>query len=413
MLITPALARTTLADLIKDSTLPFVPDVLLKTKWLHHHGRILIGDKALRAFKDKAQWRYDDRDIRRAGHELAAIHADPQDLVEIAVLQRTRRLDYSQPPDPIPWREHIANRIHHVAHLRSLRQENAAAPDTVGDNGLPGGIPIDEVITHYASTSIGGLQPLRALTQHGTSWYMPRACADLLDRWEELELNLSDQARICSVCKSQGPRYGDWRQSNTTGFITLCPSCSVAAYQPYKGHLRGTAYNDLRRTMRADDYLCRLCQNSRAFSWDHCHDHGLVRGPICASCNTFEGKGLYFLQGEGSVQHLQECLGCSNQQTLPRRYRLDVATEHLQKTQRHGRCRSGSRVHDIDFHHGTHIFTLYCPAHGTRWTTQLTTAEVAAIVRDFLKTALPQQNQPADTPAPASGMSDLVTGPDT
>ncbi|MER6522613.1 endonuclease domain-containing protein [Streptomyces sp. NPDC001553] len=414
MLITPALARSTLADLIQNSALPFIPDVLLKTKWIRHHGHILIGDKALRAYKVKAQWRYDDRDIRRAGHELAAIDTDPEDLVEILVLDRTRRLDYSQPPDPITWREVIANRIHHAAYIRALRTDDSLGIDIIGDNGLPGGIPIDDVITHYATTSVGGLQPLRALTRHGTSWYLPRACADLLDRWQALELTLSDQARICSACKSQGPRYGGWRQPTSTGFDTLCPTCSATTYPPYEGQLRGTAYNDLRRALRADHYLCRLCQTSRAFSWDHCHDHGLIRGPICASCNVFEGKGISFLKGEGSVQHLQECLGCRNQQTLPRRYRLDVATEHLQKTQRHGRCRSGSRVHDIDFHHGTHTFNLYCPTHGTRWTTQLTTAEVADIVRDFLKMACPSKTNRLTARYPSSDdepMTDLLPAP--
>ncbi|MEV6497854.1 endonuclease domain-containing protein [Streptomyces prunicolor] len=29
----------------------------------------------------------------------------------------------------------------------------------------------------------------------------------------------------------------------------------------------------------------------RASVWDHCHEHGHVRGPVCPSCNTFEGKG--------------------------------------------------------------------------------------------------------------------------
>ncbi|NXY94460.1 hypothetical protein HYE82_08650 [Streptomyces sp. BR123] len=223
---------------------------------------------------------------------------------------------------------------------------------------------------------------------------MPRACADLLDRWEELELSLSDQARICSSCKSRGPRYGGWRQPTTTGYVTLCPDCSGAAYQPYKGHLRGVAYNDLRRTMRADDYLCRLCQASRAFTWDHCHDHGHVRGPVCASCNTFEGKGVRFLQGEGSILHLLECRGCREQQTLPQRYRLDIAGEHLHNTERHGRCRSQPHVWDHDLHHGTHNFTLACPSHGTRWTSKLTTAQIHELTRAVVAAALANDKRP-------------------
>ncbi|MGW4546312.1 endonuclease domain-containing protein [Streptomyces violaceorubidus] len=46
---------------------------------------------------------------------------------------------------------------------------------------------------------------------------------------------------------------------------------------PYDAHRR--------RGTRADDYLCRLCKESPA-AWDHCHEHGYVRGPRCGSCNT-------------------------------------------------------------------------------------------------------------------------------
>ncbi|MFF7602306.1 endonuclease domain-containing protein [Streptomyces mirabilis] len=64
----------------------------------------------------------------------------------------------------------------------------------------------------------------------------------------------------------------------------------------------------MRRTNRADEYLCALCRESRAFIWDRCHDHGYDRAPLCASCNTFEGKGVAFpRRKEGSVAHLLRC----------------------------------------------------------------------------------------------------------
>ncbi|WP_406016336.1 endonuclease domain-containing protein [Streptomyces sp. NBC_00984] len=80
----------------------------------------------------------------------------------------------------------------------------------------------------------------------------------------------------------------------------------------------------------ADDYLCWLCTTpQRAYYWDHCHDHGLVRGPVCASCNTFEGNGMVFVNRPGSVEHLLECTVCRAQHTLPRRHYEDVIRNHL------------------------------------------------------------------------------------
>ncbi|MGW6941356.1 endonuclease domain-containing protein [Streptomyces xanthophaeus] len=400
MLMSPELARDTLAELIQDCALPIRPDVLLKTKWIHNHGHIVIGGNAIRAFKDKARWRYDERDIRRAGHQLVSVTVDPQDLVEVQILRRERRADYSQPPDEADWRRGLAWQIHHAAFLRSYRAgDGIPSDDVINEHGLPGQITLDNVINHYANTSIGGLQPLRALTRTGpASWSLPRACTTLLDCSQALEQTLLEQAQICSSCKSQGPRYGGWRQPTTTGYVTLCPPCSGAAYQPYKGHLRGVAYRDLRRTMRADDYLCRLCQASRAFTWDHCHDHGHIRGPVCASCNTFEGKGVRFLQGEGSILHLLECRGCRDWQTLPQRYRLDIASEHLHNTERHGRCRSRPHVWDHDLHHGIHNFTLSCPSHYTRWTSKLTTAQIHELTRAVVTAALAGKTEKEASP---------------
>ncbi|WP_226651551.1 endonuclease domain-containing protein [Streptomyces hydrogenans] len=94
------------------------------------------------------------------------------------------------------------------------------------------------------------------------------------------------------------------------------------------------------RKLRADDYLCRLCQSSRASVWDHCHGHDLVRGPVCASCNTFEGKGLpeLLLRREEVVAHLLECSRCREERTLPPRFHAAVAGLHLEAEARHASC---------------------------------------------------------------------------
>ncbi|MGW0778833.1 endonuclease domain-containing protein [Streptomyces sp. NPDC002835] len=68
----------------------------------------------------------------------------------------------------------------------------------------------------------------------------------------------------------------------------------------------GVAYARLReRGPRAEDFLCAMCDPARpAAVWDHCHEHGLIRGPLCGSCNTMEGQGKDFLARKGSVRHL-------------------------------------------------------------------------------------------------------------
>lgn len=50
--------------------------------------------------------------------------------------------------------------------------------------------------------------------------------------------------------------------------------------------LRGWRYTkDLGRTMPAWWFSCGLC-GEPAVSWDHCHAHGIVRGPLCNWCNA-------------------------------------------------------------------------------------------------------------------------------
>ncbi|OII59581.1 hypothetical protein BJP40_13265 [Streptomyces sp. CC53] len=121
----------------------------------------------------------------------------------------------------------------------------------------------------------------------------------------------------------------------------MCPPCSGAEFAAYTGHLRGVRYGQMRaRTLRADDYLCRLCQSSRASVWDRCHEHDLVRGPLCGSCNIREGTGLpcLFLRLEGAVLRLLVCRGCLERKPLPRRFHTAVVRAHLEQTERHGRC---------------------------------------------------------------------------
>ncbi|WP_043271977.1 endonuclease domain-containing protein [Streptomyces sp. CT34] len=392
-MMSPKSARATFADLTANCALPLDPDVLLRTDLLHHHGHTVIGDAALRGYKYKGRWRYDERDVRRAGRALAELPINLDDLAEIHLPEYRDHIGLEEWARP-DWRRQLVTWMFNAARHKAFQEdrpydENWDSWKEIGDNGLPGGLTMTEFIQARSNDShmqnIAGTKPRRLLSWSGEHWLLPRAYADLLDRWERLEDDLVNQARICSSCGTKGPLWA-WRTPTANGYITLCPPCSGTAYQTYQGHLHGVLYESLRRTMRADDYLCRLCAQSRAFTWDHCHDHGYVRGPLCASCNTFEGKGVRFLLREGSVLHLLECRGCLEQKTLPRRFRIAVIREHVEATERHGRCRHRPYTQGLEHVHDVHRFSLRC--HQSSWTKDVTATEAADVVRAFVEKAL-------------------------
>ncbi|MFJ8510158.1 endonuclease domain-containing protein [Streptomyces avermitilis] len=111
----------------------------------------------------------------------------------------------------------------------------------------------------------------------------------------------------------------------------LCPVCAAASLRSYRQELAGVAYARVReRGPQAEDFLCAVCDLPRpAAVWDHCHEHGLIRGPLCGSCNTMEGQGKDFLARKGSVQHLLRCDGCRLRRTLPAHHRLAALRRHL------------------------------------------------------------------------------------
>jgi hypothetical protein len=428
MLISPQLAQNTLADLTKACDLPLNPGELIPGKGeFLDHGDVLLGDIAVRGYKDKGRWKYDDRDIRRAGQALAAMSIDTTDVVEAEVPSR-RYFDDRESYDDwrrADWRRTL-NYCMYAAARRSRRSEVHAPaafaydpandfdvfdPEAIGfevniaddfeadvwssryeigSHGLPGELTLEDLVLHYGERTIAGTRPLALLAWSGTHWVLPRAYADMLDRWQERERTLAERARICTGCRAQGSRWG-WRTVTPSGYVTLCPVCSGKAFETYEGQLDGVAYRSLRRTHRSDEYLCCLCRESRAALWDHCHEHGHVRGPVCPSCNTFEGKGVAFLRRNGSAQHLLRCRGCREGHTLPSRFHLDVVLDHLGEVERHGRrCRHRPHAYRTEYVHGVHRITLHCDAHAsmTTWTREVTAAEAASIVRAYVDAAL-------------------------
>lgn len=406
-LITPDYARTLFADLTQNSAVPLEPDDLFHMGSLRRHGHVVIGDVALRCYKHRARWRYDERDVRRAGRAYAEFRLDLDDLVPLRLPAYRDATEWDRDPeawDRVNWRRRLVSWMFDEARNKAFeeeRNEDWEAWRKIGANGLPGGLTMDEFLERREQArhtqTIAGTRPLPLLSWSGQHWLLPRAYVELLDRWERVEDDLVARATSCSSCRAPGPRWGAWRTPTKDGYVTLCPPCSGAAFQAYPGHLRGVLYAALRnRTTRADDFLCRLCQQSRASAWDHCHDHGFVRGPLCARCNTLEGMGIpeLFLRQEGGALHLLECRGCTDQRSLPRRFQVEVVRAHLEETEHHGRCRHQSYARypvDADFR-----FELACARHTARWVKEVTPAEAALVVRAFVDAALGVGQHPAE-----------------
>ncbi|MGW2777317.1 endonuclease VII domain-containing protein [Streptomyces olivaceoviridis] len=288
----------------------------------------------------------------------------------------------------------------------------------IGAQGLPGDLTWEEFMAAHSGRrqNIANTRPLELMTRSGGSLLLPRAYAELLDRWEQVTEDLVVQARTCSRCRAQGPRWGAWRTPSPLGYVTLCPPCSGATFQRYTGHLRGVLYESARtRSTRADGYLCRLCSEARAAAWDHCHDHGHVRGPLCGSCNTYEGKSLppsFLTNQEGAALHLLECRGCLERRTLPARYHAALARMHVEATERHiirsRRCKHMPWIEHVELAHGAYRFELSCWWHKATWTKDVTVAETAGLVREFVDQALAGEQAGAAVPAPRRPASDTT-----
>ncbi|MFI9588326.1 hypothetical protein ACIHCQ_42590 [Streptomyces sp. NPDC052236] len=50
---------------------------------LRQHGHVFFGDIALCCYKHKVRWKYDEREIRRAGRSFAELRLDLDDVVDV------------------------------------------------------------------------------------------------------------------------------------------------------------------------------------------------------------------------------------------------------------------------------------------------------------------------------------------
>ncbi|MFF8902461.1 endonuclease domain-containing protein [Streptomyces lydicus] len=400
MLISPQTARDLLADLTAACRIPVDPDELARCRFATH-AHIFIGDFLLRGYKHKGSWRLDDREVRRAGRALAQLPFDPHDLVDAKLPVRRPDADVHDETD---WRRMLLRWMRHAAFKEtrdngcpcgSRTEEGRGCRRRRGlqDNGLPCGLTQVRFEQHYGRHTIAGTRPLEVLvwSQAKKKWQAPRAYLQLLDRWAAARDAADSKARQCSGC-GKSSEHGGWRAPTRNGWTTLCPACTSTSHEKYAGHLRDRKYDSLSRLTRADAYLCQLCPTPRRAShWDHCHEHGYVRGPLCASCNTYEGLGTDFLSIEMGLKHLLECRGCRRERTLPQRHHGAVARRHLQMTERHDRCKLPPHVREEEgADEGALRFVLGCYAHPQqmRWKQTLSGSSVTKLVHEFVDRSL-------------------------
>ncbi|MGW0313999.1 endonuclease domain-containing protein [Streptomyces flavidovirens] len=388
MLITPETATRLLQDLTGTGPVPAAPRGLNRYHF-QVHGNVLIGDVPVRGYKFKQRWRLDEREIRRAGQQLAGLAIDHADLVNA-------RLGPLQPGHgPEGWRARIRDWMDRTAY-RETREHGCAcgtwpcAREQPNDDGLPCGLTWDRFEQRCGKRTIASTRPLPLLSWSGQHWTLPRAYVALLDRSESLAQQLADKAARCSGCDAEGDPW-QWRTSSAVGFQTLCPSCSSTAARPYRDHLRGVVHAALGKGSRADAFLCRLCPTPRrALYWDHCHEHGFLRGPVCASCNAYEGGGWEFIRRRGGVQHLLQCTGCRRQRTLPSRHHPD-AVRGLLPLSPHESCGEPAEVRHARVEDGGAVrFTLGCHRHEplALWEQVVPAPLVTDLVRRFVERAL-------------------------
>jgi hypothetical protein len=124
--------------------------------------------------------------------------------------------------------------------------------------------------------------------------------------------------------------------------------------------------------------------------WDHCHAHGFVRGPVCASCNTYEGGGYRFIHRPGAVRHLLLCDGCRRDRTVPPRHQPDIVLQTFVPDP-HGPC--AKRPHSAwgaIQEDGSIRFRMHCwqCTSTSQWEQLVPAAQVRQQVREFVDKAL-------------------------
>ncbi|MFE5593325.1 endonuclease domain-containing protein [Streptomyces sp. NPDC056549] len=368
MWVSPQAAHQRLVDLTHHTAIPAYLDHVNRSTFAAA-SHVFIGEVPVQGHKRNQQWRFVDREVQKAAKRLAELGVDTGDLVDAGLDCGERR----------SWRSRVASWVDQAILVHG--------PD---DRTLPEGFTGQRLPEEFVRRTIASTRPLSLLTWSGQVWLIPRGYAALLDRAAQAEADLSAQAAVCGGCGTHA-QTEQWRSSSASGFVVLCPSCAAKTARPYTGHLRGRRYTKaFAKQSRADAFLCQMCpEPRRALYWDHCHSHGLFRGPLCVTCNNAEG-GPGFLNRTGSVGHLLQCTQCFAQRTLPPQHHADVVrhlfdfTPHTTCT--HERSWTWSRVQDD----GSVLIQFQCYQHepALQWSVTAPAEEVRLLVSRFVDDAI-------------------------
>ncbi|MEU2835349.1 endonuclease domain-containing protein [Streptomyces lavendulae] len=167
---------------------------------------------------------------------------------------------------------------------------------------------------------------------------------------------------------------------------------------------------------KAAGWTCAVCRTAPAAVLDHCHEHGYVRAPLCASCNTLERPdhlysndirvaGRYTrLFGTGVVEwlgHWHRCPGCRTRTVLPlphlAAWTACVSCRALRPAHREGRARRPCGVLRVSWTGSQNaprscLLTVsvdFCPTGEHRVLAQIPYREAAGQFRDWLAETAP------------------------
>lgn len=287
------------------------------------HDFVFFGHVPVRAYKSARQWRFVPEAVLRAGRTVAELPWDPEDLVclERAQQDARRTEDFTH----TGWRTETQRVVDRAGASYGCRCHPPQAAAQQPRHTHP-----DCLLRRYQDYTIACTLPVRALVWADAAWMIPRTLACILDQRDERESGLQAAEQHCDGCGALSPD-GSWRTPTAIGWRIICPACAVSRLRRYRRELQGAAYVRVREHgPSAANFLCVVCETARpATDWDHCHAHGLIRGPLCGSCNTMEGQGKEFLARPGSLQHLLQCDDCRTERSLPPHHRLAALRRHL------------------------------------------------------------------------------------
>ncbi len=366
---------------------------------LDTHEHLFFGHVPLRAYKHSNRWKFVENDVRQAALTIAALPWAPEDLIDASLLPLHHGPEGPCWPTRPDWRADIRGAIQRAAHRARMDHRCACSGQAPcpqpgpGADGLPCSLNWEELREDHSAYTIACVRPFAGLRWVGDAWLMPRTLVLILDAWQEAQRRLDATPAQCSGCGAGG-NVLDWRAATTSGWKILCPACAAASLRPYCGELQGVPYAQVRkRGLSAEGFLCVLCPTPRPASfWDHCHTpgHGLVRGPVCASCNGKERHGKEYLEASGSVRHLLRCDRCREQHTLPQHHWAGAVRRHLHdqavpedcEWPRHAEVRLTPRAD------GGYDYVLHCWTTGSRrGVGTVTAAEARQIISSLVRAA--------------------------